>query len=164
MSHSYDLERFVDAQNANGTYDRAVDELRRGRKTSHWMWFVFPQIAGLGASAMSRRYAIRSVEEARAYLADPVLGARYRVCVAALETLAGLSAKDVFGAVDATKLRSSLTLFAAAAPGEPLFEAALARWFEGAPDSRTLELLARGAPDGNIAAPRSSKPLRGAPS
>ena len=137
----FDLARFVDAQ--AGTYARALAEIRRGRKTSHWMWFVFPQIAGLGFSEMSQRYAIRSIAEAQAYLAHPVLGARYRECVAALQDLTGTTAKAVFGGVDATKLRSSLTLFAAAAPDERLFAAALERWFGGEPDPRTLERLGK---------------------
>ena len=137
----FDLARFVDAQAS--TYARALAEIRRGRKTSHWMWFVFPQIAGLGFSEMSQRYAIGSITEAQAYLAHPVLGARYRECVAALQDLTGTTAKAVFGGVDATKLRSSLTLFSAAAPDERLFAAALERWFGGEPDPRTLERLGK---------------------
>jgi uncharacterized protein (DUF1810 family) len=135
----FDLARFVDAQ--SGAYDRALAEIRRGRKTSHWMWYVFPQIFGLGFSEMSQRYAIGSLAEAKAYLAHPVLGARYRECVAALQDLTGTSAKAVFGGIDATKLRSSLTLFAAAAPDERLFAAALERWFGNERDPRTLERL-----------------------
>lgn len=136
----FDLERFVAAQ--ADSYARALAEIARGRKTSHWMWFVFPQIAGLGSSEMSRRYAIGSLAKARAYLAHPVLGARYRECVGTLQRLAGTSAEAVFGPVDAAKLRSSLTLFAEAAPDEPLFAAALDRWFGGNRDVRTLERLA----------------------
>ena len=137
----FDLARFVDAQAS--TYARALAEIRRGRKTSHWMWFVFPQVAGLGFSEMSQRYAIGSIAEAQAYLAHPVLGARYRECVAALQDLTGTTAKAVFGGVDATKLRSSLTLFAAAAPDERLFAAALECWFGGEPDPRTLGRLGK---------------------
>src|SRR5205085_4989607 len=132
MSDRYDLSRFVDAQ--EGVYDDAVCELRAGRKSSHWMWFVFPQIAGLGFSAMAERYAIASRDEARAYLADPILGPRLLDCVEALLAHAGAAAEDIFGGVDALKLRSSLTLFGAADPGQPLFQRALDRFFEGAGD------------------------------
>lgn len=135
----YDLHRFVAAQEA--TYARALTELGRGRKASHWMWFIFPQVAGLGSSDMSRRYAIRSLDEAQAYLAHPLLGARYRECVAVLQDLVGTTAEAVFGPVDAAKLRSSLTLFADAAPREPLFWAALQRWFRGEKDERTTDIL-----------------------
>ncbi|MDB5697181.1 MAG: hypothetical protein JWN21_2724 [Sphingomonas bacterium] len=119
----------------------ALAEIRQGRKTSHWMWFIFPQVAGLGASGMSRRYAIGSIEEAQAYLADPLLGSRYRECVAVLQDLVGTTAAAVFGSVDEAKLRSSLTLFAAAAPDDPLFAAALQRWFRGDKDRRTVAIL-----------------------
>lgn len=139
MTDPFDLTRFVVAHESS--YASALAELKRGRKTGHWIWFVFPQIAGLGSSAMSRHYAIRSVEEARAYLAHPVLGPRYRACVAALAPHTGVSAEGVFGAVDAAKLRSSLTLFAEAAPDEPLFADALTHWFGGERDRRTLALL-----------------------
>ncbi|HVY96557.1 MAG TPA: DUF1810 domain-containing protein [Solirubrobacterales bacterium] len=128
----FDLERFLAAQDEGGTYARALAELRAGRKTTHWMWFVFPQEAGLGRSAMSRRYAIGSLDEARAYLAHPVLGARLRECAAALLAIEGRSAVEVLGEVDALKLRSSMTLFARADPGEPLFEAVLERYFAAA--------------------------------
>ncbi len=138
-SDPFDLARFVEAQAAN--YDTALAEIRRGAKRSHWMWYIFPQIAGLGQSPMARRYALRSREEARAYLDHPVLGARLLACVAALQDLPETSAEVVFGGIDAIKLRSSLTLFVAAR-GSPLFEATLARWF-GAPDQATLDLLAR---------------------
>ena len=111
-----DRERFVNAQDARGTYTAALAELRAGRKTSHWMWFVFPQIAGLGMSETSRRYAISSLEEARAYLAHPILGTRLQECVRVLNELRGRTAVEIFGPVDAMKLRSSLTLFARAAP------------------------------------------------
>jgi uncharacterized protein (DUF1810 family) len=135
----FDLDRFVLAQET--TYARVLTELTRGLKTSHWMWFIFPQVAGLGLSEMSRQYAIGSIEEAQAYLAHPLLGARYRECVAALQDLVGTTAEGVFGSVDAAKLRSSLTLFAEAAPRDSLFEAALQRWFEGDKDERTIDIL-----------------------
>ncbi len=133
------LHRFVSAQETS--YARVLTELARGQKTSHWMWFVFPQLAGLGSSEMSRRYAIGSIEEARAYLGHPLLGARYRECVAVLQDLVGTTAEAVFGSVDAAKLRSSLTLFAEAAPADPLFAAALQRWFRGEKDRRTIDIL-----------------------
>jgi uncharacterized protein (DUF1810 family) len=138
----FNLDRFVSAQEP--TYGRVLTELARGLKTSHWMWFIFPQVAGLGSSEMSRRYAIGSVDEAQAYLAHPLLGARYRECVAALQDLVGTTAEAVFGSIDAAKLRSSLTLFAEAAPCDPLFEAALQRWFRGEKDRRTIEILSAG--------------------
>ena len=136
-----DLERFVNAQDARGTYASAVDELRAGRKTSHWMWFVFPQIAGLGMSETSRRYAISSLEEARAYLAHPILGARLRECARILAESNGMTAEDIFGPVDAMKLRSSMTLFARAAPEERLFRDVLDRYFGGVADDATDALL-----------------------
>lgn len=138
-SDAFDLERFVKAQGP--VYERVLSELTAGRKTSHWMWFVFPQIAGLGMSAMSQRYAIRSLEEARAYLTHPVLGARLRACVRVLIGLPGRSAHAVFGSPDDIKLRSSLTLFAEAAPEEALFRDALAQYFGGEPDPETLSRL-----------------------
>lgn len=144
-SGGFDLERFVSAQDAGRTYERALQELQRGRKQSHWMWFVFPQIAGLGRSAMSERYAISSLEEAIAYLAHPVLGARLVECAqAAAAAPPGYTAEDVFGPVDAIKLRSSITLFARAAPGEESFARVLDRWWGGAPDPATEALLAGG--------------------
>ena len=139
MPEPHDLERFVDAQ--EGVYQHALTELRNGRKTSHWMWFVFPQIAGLGFSAMSERYAIRSVAEARAYLAHPVLGARLRECAAAVAESDATTAEQIFGGIDAIKLRSSMTLFAHAAPDESLFTRVLQRFFDGVPDPNTLALL-----------------------
>ena len=133
----FDLERFISAQEA--TYTRVLTELRRGLKTSHWMWFIFPQVTGLGSSQMSRRYAIGSIEEAQAYLAHPLLSERYRESVAVLQDLVGTTAEAVFGSVDAAKLRSSLTLFAEAAPGDPLFAAALVSRRQRQADSRYLE-------------------------
>jgi uncharacterized protein (DUF1810 family) len=136
-----DLERFVTIQCE--TYRRALDEIRQGRKRSHWIWYIFPQVAGLGHSPMSQRFAIRSLTEARAYLDHPLLGLRYRECVAALQGLDEPSAEAVFGTIDAVKLRSSLTLFAEAS-AEPLFAAALERWFGGQRDPATLSILGRG--------------------
>jgi uncharacterized protein (DUF1810 family) len=137
----FDLNRFVVAQDAGGTYARAVAELRRGRKTSHWMWFVFPQIAGLGQSATARRYALASVIEARAYLAHPVLGARVRECASILLGLGDRTATEILGPVDSQKLRSSMTLFLRGQPEEPLFGQILDRYFEGQPDEATDRLL-----------------------
>ncbi len=137
MTIDFDLDRFVTAQNADGTYSRAVEELRRGVKTSHWMWFVFPQIAGLGYSAMSRRYAISSTDVARAYLAHDVLGKRLRECAGIVAGTTGRTAEQIFGAVDAQKLHSSMTLFGLAAPDDPVFAAVLERYFDGAVDAET---------------------------
>jgi uncharacterized protein (DUF1810 family) len=134
---AYDLERFVLAQDARGTYASAVAELRAGRKVTHWMWFVFPQIAGLGHSELSRRYSISSLEEARRYLAHPVLGERLRECTRILTELHGLTADGVFGPLDAMKLRSSMTLFARAAPEDTLFSSVLDRYFDGLADDAT---------------------------
>jgi uncharacterized protein (DUF1810 family) len=137
MDDSFDLQRFVDAQNAGGTYDAALGELRRGRKTSHWMWFVFPQIAGLGRSQMSRKYAIASLEEARAYLRHAVLGPRLVECASVVASSRAGSAEAIFGDIDSVKLRSSMTLFMHAEPSQPVFKAVLDRYFGGLPDSAT---------------------------
>jgi uncharacterized protein (DUF1810 family) len=137
MSDPYDLQRFVDAQDRGGTYDGALAELRDGRKTSHWMWFVFPQIAGLGSSPMAQRYAISSLDEARAYLAHPVLGDRLRESARALTGLDTRSPDEVLGGIDAMKLRSSMTLFMRAEPAEPLFAQVLDQYFGGAADDAT---------------------------
>jgi uncharacterized protein (DUF1810 family) len=137
-----DLDRFVQAQDRGGTYDRAVAELRAGRKTSHWMWFVFPQLAGLGRSATAQHYAIADLAEARAYLAHPVLGERLRTCAGLLLRHGARTPEDVLGGIDALKLRSSMTLFARAAPGEPVFADVLAQWYGGEPDPLTDRLLA----------------------
>jgi uncharacterized protein (DUF1810 family) len=142
MDETFDLQRFVTAQ--AGAYPQALAELRAGRKASHWMWFVFPQIAGLGSSPTAQAYAIGSLDEARAYLAHPLLGPRLRECVAAANAVQGRSAHQIFGSPDDLKFRSSLTLFAAAAPDEPLFAQGLAKYFAGEPDPRTLEKLAAG--------------------
>ncbi len=136
-----DLERFVLAQGEGGTYQRALGELRGGRKTSHWMWFVFPQLAGLGRSPTARHYAIRSLSEARAYLDHPLLGARLRECAAVLSGLQEGGAEEIFGALDAQKLRSSMTLFMRARPQEAVFGQLIDRYFAGTPDSATDELL-----------------------
>jgi uncharacterized protein (DUF1810 family) len=133
----YDLQRFVSAQDP--LIDRVKGELARGRKTSHWMWFVFPQIAGLGFSAMSQRYAISSLDEARQYLAHPVLGPRLRECVGLVLAVEGRTAFEIFGDPDEAKLRSCLTLFQAAG-GDDLFARALEKFF-GSPDPATLKLL-----------------------
>ena len=137
----YDLGRFVAAQDAGGTYSRAVAELRRGRKTSHWMWFVFPQIAGLGQSPTSRTFAISSLEEARAYLAHPVLGPRLIECATIVAQAQGRTAEQMFGGIDALKLRSCVTLFLRADPGEPVLGQVLARYFDGLPDPATDRLI-----------------------
>ena len=141
MGESFELDRFVTAQ--DGVYEGALAEIKRGAKRSHWMWFVFPQLRGLGRSATAHHYAIASLDEARAYLAHPLLGARLRECVGALQDLpSGSDADAVFGPVDAMKLRSSLTLFCEAG-GERLFGAALDRWFQGMRDDATLRLLGK---------------------
>jgi uncharacterized protein (DUF1810 family)/tRNA(Arg) A34 adenosine deaminase TadA len=137
----FDLQRFVAAQDAGGTYDRAVAELRAGRKASHWMWFVFPQIAGLGYSPTARAYAITSLAEARAYLAHPVLGPRLTECAAILAGLHGRTAERIFGEVDALKLGSSMTLFMHATPGEPVFRQVLEQYFDGIPDPATEQRI-----------------------
>jgi uncharacterized protein (DUF1810 family) len=141
VSDSFQLQRFVDAQ--EGTFEKALAELKAGRKQSHWMWFIFPQIAGLGKSPTARYFAIRSQTEARAFLAHPILGVRYREAVEALSGWA--SRKDavaILGEIDAVKLRSSLTLFEAVS-GDPLFASVIEAFFEG-PDAETLRLLKQG--------------------
>ena len=137
----YDLQRFVTAQDAGGTYRRAAAELRNGRKDSHWMWFIFPQIAGLGFSPASRTYSITSLDEARAYLAHPVLGARLVECAAILAGLPDRAAERIFGEIDALKLRSSMTLFRHAAPDEPVFGQVLDQYFGGEPDPATEQRI-----------------------
>ena len=117
MDDQFDLDRFVAAQNSGGTYEQALGELQVGRKSGHWMWFVFPQVSGLGQSATSRKYAISSLAEARAYLDHEVLGPRLLECALVLANHADQSAEDIFGGIDARKLRSSMTLFRGAAPG-----------------------------------------------
>ena len=134
-----DLQRFVSAQDP--IYDRVLSELRAGRKTSHWMWFVFPQIAGLGSSPTSVKYALSGLDEARAYLDHPVLGPRLRECTQLVVDLSGLTAFDVFGGIDALKLHSSMTLFAHAAPDDPLFKTVLDRYFDAQADPNTLSRI-----------------------
>jgi uncharacterized protein (DUF1810 family) len=135
----YDLDRFVQAQ--ENDFEGALAEVRRGRKESHWMWYIFPQFAGLGMSAMSQRYAIKSAAEARAYLAHPLLGSRLLVSTEALLDLKGRSADEIFGFPDNRKLRSCLTLFAAVSPPGSVFERVLAKYFQGENDPATLRLL-----------------------
>jgi uncharacterized protein (DUF1810 family) len=130
----FNLERFLQAQDAGGTYERALGELRRGRKTSHWMWFVFPQMAGLGSSEMSRRYAISSLAEARAYLDHSILGQRLRECAQAALDANASSAEEIFGGIDTQKFQSSMTLFLRADPQETLFQQVLDTYFEGRKD------------------------------
>jgi uncharacterized protein (DUF1810 family) len=142
VNDDYNLERFVAAQDNGGIYNQALTELQVGSKSGHWMWFVFPQLAGLGASDTSRRYAISSLAEAREYLDHPVLGPRLLECAQVLANHAERTAEDIFGGVDARKLRSSMTLFLRAAPGENVFKTILARFFDGQPDPATDELLA----------------------
>ena len=137
----YDLARFLAAQDAGGTYERALAELRAGRKAGHWMWFVFPQIAGLGQSETSRRYAIASLAEAAAYLQHPQLGPRLLECAQTILVARVLSATEILGPIDAQKLQSSMTLFMRAAPQEPLFARVLDRYFAGAADRNTDRLL-----------------------
>ena len=144
MTDPFDLRRFVEAQDAGGTYDAALRELGDGRKVGHWMWFVLPQLAGLGRSATARHYALRDADEARAYLTHPVLGPRLRECAQALLHLSTGDPVAVLGSIDALKLRSSMTLFAAVAPDEPDFPRVLEQYFDGRPDDATLDLLGRG--------------------
>ncbi len=136
------LDRFIDAQ--EGIYAGVLRELRAGRKTSHWMWFVFPQLKELGRSDMAKFYGIASLDEARAYAAHPLLGARLRECTGLVNAHAGTPADTILGHVDALKLRSSMTLFGEAAPDEALFAAALAAFYGGEPDRETLDLLQAG--------------------
>jgi uncharacterized protein (DUF1810 family) len=137
----YHLDRFVDAQDAGGTYQSAVDELRAGYKSGHWMWFVFPQVAGLGQSPTSRRYAIGSLAEARAYLRHPVLGPRLIECTSILAAAAGRTAEQIFGGIDATKLRSSMTLFRLADPAQAAFGQVIDLYFAGQADPLTERAL-----------------------
>lgn len=138
MPDPHNLQRFLDAQ--AGVFDRALDELRRGRKESHWMWFVFPQIAGLGSSPTARLYALATVDEARAYLAHPLLAERLRTATGTVNAHAGRPARAIFGSPDDLKFRSSMTLFQAASQ-EPVFTEALEGFFGGAPDPLTLERI-----------------------
>jgi uncharacterized protein (DUF1810 family) len=135
------LQRFMDAQDRTGSFDAALAQLRAGRKSGHWIWYVFPQITGLGLSETSRYYAITSLEEAISYLAHPTLGPRLIACAQALTALPGHDARQILGPVDAMKLRSSMTLFARAAPHEPAFRAVLEQYFDGAADPATERRL-----------------------
>ncbi|KQM79932.1 DUF1810 domain-containing protein [Xylophilus sp. Leaf220] len=139
MTSSFDLQRFLDAQQP--VIASAMDELRAGRKRSHWMWFVFPQIAGLGHSAMAQRYAIASSDEARAYLAHPVLGTRLHACTALVLAVPGRSAHAIFGSPDDLKFRSSMTLFSAVQDADPVYAGALQRFHGGEADPQTLARL-----------------------
>jgi len=141
LGADFDLERFVAAQDGGGTHDRALAELRAGRKQSHWIWFVFPQIEGLGRSPTARAYAISSLAEARAYLDHPLLGPRLRESADALLGLDSGDAEAVMGAVDAVKLRSSITLFARADPDDDRFPAVLRKFYGGEEDEATLARL-----------------------
>ena len=142
MSDPHDLQRFLEAQDSGGTYERALGELRAGAKRTHWMWFVFPQLAGLGSSFMAQRYALRSLDEAAAYLDHPILGPRLRACVAAMNAANGKTAREILGSPDDLKFRSCLTLFAHATEHNADFLAALAKYYGGEPDPRTLRALA----------------------
>lgn len=141
MGDEFDLQRFVTAQDAGDTYDAALRELRHGRKSSHWMWFVFPQLAGLGHSATAQRYAVSGLAEAQAYAAHPVLGPRLLECARALTDLPGTDPVLVLGPIDAQKLQSSMTLFARADPAEPLFRDVLDQYFAGAADPATIRRI-----------------------
>ena len=143
MGDSFNLARFVEAQ--AGDYERALSEIRAGRKRSHWMWYVFPQFEGLGNSPTSRHYAIRSPEEAAAYLAHPVLGTRLLECAAAALKIQGRSALEIFGSPDDMKLRSCATLFAYVSPDGSVFHRVIDQFFQGQHDERTIELLGQRA-------------------
>jgi uncharacterized protein (DUF1810 family) len=136
----FGLERFVDAQ--CGVFEEALAEIRNGHKTTHWMWFIFPQLAGLGFSAVAQRYAIASLDEARAYLAHPLLGARLVECAHAALEVSGRSAGEIFGSPDDLKLCSSATLFAVVSPADSVFHQLLKKYYGGRADQKTLDLLA----------------------
>jgi uncharacterized protein (DUF1810 family) len=142
MSDPHNLQRFLSAQ--EGIYDKALAELQAGRKTSHWMWFIFPQLAGLGRSQMAQFYALNDADEARAYLAHPVLGTRLDSCTRALLKWNDRSANDIFGSPDDLKLRSSMTLFANVAPEPQVFAQVLDVFFKGKGDTRTVRMLGLG--------------------
>jgi uncharacterized protein (DUF1810 family) len=138
----YGLSRFLDAQKES--YATAVSELRLGKKSTHWIWYVFPQVDGLGFSETTKHYSIKSLAEARAYVEHPILGARLKECVGILLSTQGLDAEEIFGEVDTLKLRSCMTLFDFAAPNEDVFSSALERYFQGLRDETTLKILRRG--------------------
>lgn len=139
MADDDSLDRFIEAQEP--VYEQALEEIRAGRKRSHWMWFIFPQIDGLGVSAMARRYAVRGEAEAKAYLEHPVLGARLGECMRSVLAIKGRSAYEIFGSPDEMKLRSCATLFAAVSQPGSVFEAVLDQYFNGQPDDQTINLL-----------------------
>jgi uncharacterized protein (DUF1810 family) len=141
MNDRYHLQRFVDAQEP--VYAQVIDELRAGDKRSHWMWFIFPQIEGIGSSPTAQRFAIAGLDEARSYLAHPLLGPRLRECTALVNDTEGKTLDDIFGYPDNLKFRSSMTLFARAAQDNAIFEAALAKYCAGEPDPLTVAKLAR---------------------
>ncbi|TKB59343.1 MAG: DUF1810 domain-containing protein [Nitrospira sp.] len=141
MRDAYNLQRFLDAQ--EGVYDTVLSELRAGRKSSHWIWFIFPQIPGLGHSEMARQFAITLLDEAKAYLRHPILGPRLRACTQLVLEVNGRSAEEIFGYPDHLKFRSCMTLFLTAATDNTLFKNALLKYFDGQPDQLTLDLLAQ---------------------
>jgi uncharacterized protein (DUF1810 family) len=141
VSLSVDLQRFLEAQ--SDVYERALGELKSGRKRTHWMWFIFPQALGLGQSATSKHYAITSMEHATSYLGHPILGSRLRESTRYVNNLKGRSATSIFGGVDALKFRSSMTLFSMAEPSSHFFQDALLAFYDGAPDLATLRILSR---------------------
>lgn len=144
MNDTFDLQRYVDAQNP--VLNDVYDELRRGQKSSHWMWFVFPQVKGLGHSDMARKFAITSHEEGRAYLDHPLLGSRLRECTELVNAVNGRTIEQIFGHIDAMKFRSSMTLFSYIATADPMFNDALKKYFDGKADAATLALLEAGEP------------------
>jgi uncharacterized protein (DUF1810 family) len=139
MDDPYSLQRFVDAQ--HWVYEQVCSELREGRKSSHWMWFVFPQLQGLGSSALARKFAIASLQEAEAYLRHPLLGPRLRECTRLVNLVEGVAIGRILGYPDDLKFRSSMTLFARATPDNQVFNAALSKYFGGEPDQATLDRL-----------------------
>jgi uncharacterized protein (DUF1810 family) len=144
MTDPYNLQRFLDAQER--VYDTVLDELRAGRKSSHWMWFIFPQIIGLGHSGMAQQFAIASLDEAKAYLQHPILGPRLRECTQLVLNVEGHSTEEIFSYPDNLKFRSCMTLFMAATTDNKIFKDALLKYFDGKPDTLTLDILARHTP------------------
>jgi uncharacterized protein (DUF1810 family) len=144
MTDAYNLQRFLDAQ--EGVYDIVLAELRAGRKSSHWIWFIFPQLTGLGRSGMAQTFAIGSLDEAKAYLQHPVLGPRLRACTQLVLDVKGRSAEEIFGYPDHLKFRSCMTLFLTATTDNTIFKDALLKYFDGKPDQLTLDILAKHGP------------------
>ncbi len=144
MTDVYNLHRFLDAQQP--VYDAVLDELRAGRKSSHWIWFIFPQISGLGRSGPAQQFAITSLKEAKAYLQHPILGPRLRACTQLVLNVEGRSAEEIFGYPDHLKFRSCMTLFLTATTDNKIFKDALLKYFDGKPDTLTLDLLAQQIP------------------